>query len=101
MHKSEGHWVSGFLVGQFIGALVATFLISRLLLWLMKRWQGGVARLASAHLVSVLVSCALSAVGHGEGGVLDWSRSGIYVVAQLVWLVVDVFRQSRRPQVSK
>jgi len=82
-------------LAMLVGALVPTFLISRLLLWLTKRWSG-IGRLAFAHLVSGALSCVLSALGHADGSSMNWTFSYIYLAAQLIWFVVDIFRDRRQ-----
>ena len=78
-------------LAQLLGALIPTFLISRLFIWLTKRWSG-IGRLAFVHLASAALSCVLSALGHAYGGQLDWTYSHVYVGAQFVWFVAEVFR---------
>jgi hypothetical protein len=82
-------------VAELLGALIPTFLISRLFLWLTKRWSG-IGRLAFVHLVSGVLACVLSALGNADGGSMNWTSSYIYVGAQLVWFVVDAFRDRRK-----
>lgn len=82
-------------VAMILGALVPTFLVSRLLLWLSKRWSG-IGRLVLVHLVSAAAACVISALGHADGGSLDWSYSALYIIAQLIWFVVDLFRERRK-----
>ena len=83
---------------MILGALVPTFLLSRLFLWLSKRWDN-MGRLILVHAISAGIACVLSAFGHADGGALDWSHSAIYFIAQLLWFGVDLFR--RRRQVSQ
>lgn len=49
---------------MLLGALVPTFLLSRLLLWITKRWNGGVPRLLLVHIIcgALAVSRPLMAV---------------------------------------
>lgn len=82
--------MNAYLIGSLFGALIATFLLSRLFLWLTRRW-GGAARLILVHIASAGLACVLAAFGNADGGVLDWSAGAIYLPAQLVWLVVDLF----------
>ena len=79
----------------FIGALVPTFLISRLFLWLSKRWSGS-GRLALVHAASALVSCTLSAFGHADNDTLNWSHSATYIIAQMVLFFIDMNRKERQ-----
>lgn len=53
-------------IGWIAGALIGTFLLSRLLLWLLKSWaNGGFPKLTAAHALSLL-----------SGGLLNgWTMS--------------------------
>ncbi|TPK96410.1 hypothetical protein FJ934_09710 [Mesorhizobium sp. B2-4-12] len=79
-----------------LGALVPTFLLSRLLLWITKRWNGGVARLLLVHVICGALAIIAAAYGYSNTGAPDWSRGPVYIVAQLIWLVVDFVRDRRR-----
>jgi len=83
-------------VAMLLGALVPTFLLSRLLLWITKRWNGGVPRLLAVHVICGALAVIAAAYGYSHTGTPDWSRSLIYIVAQLVWLIVDFVRGRRR-----
>ncbi|MBA1143189.1 hypothetical protein [Mesorhizobium neociceri] len=89
---------AGYAAALF-GALVPTFLVSRLLLWITKRWNGGLLRLLLVHVISGGLSCTASAYGHSDTGAPNWSYSTVYIVAQLIWLIVDFVRARR--QLSK
>lgn len=80
---------------MLLGALVPTFLLSRLLLWITKRWNGGVPRLLLVHVICGALAVVASAYGYPDSGAPDWSRSLVYIVAQLIWLVVDLVRGRR------
>ncbi|MEZ2329968.1 hypothetical protein AB6802_09605 [Mesorhizobium sp. RCC_202] len=81
---------------MLLGALVPTFLLSRLLLWITKRRNGGVARLLLVHVICAALAVVAAAYGYSHTGAPDWSHSPVYVVAQLVWLIVDFVRGRRR-----
>ncbi|TPI40943.1 hypothetical protein FJW07_06665 [Mesorhizobium sp. B3-1-9] len=83
---------------MLLGALVPTFLLSRLLLWITKRWNGGVPRLLVVHVICGALAVVAAAYGYSHTGAPDWSRSPLYVVAQLIWLIVDFLRGRRRRQ---
>ena len=85
----------------FIAALVPTFLISRLLLWLTKAWRGGYARYAVVNLLSGLIAVVLAAAGFANGGPLRWDAGLIYLAAQAVWLAVDLFAHRGRSAQKK
>ena len=78
--------------GQFIGAALVTFLISRLFLYLTKKWNGGVLRLIIANVASLALCAVLSAFGSANGGELNWVNTPVYAFAQAAWLAFDVFR---------
>lgn len=80
--------------GAIVGAMVPTFLISRIFLWITKRWKS-MWQISLCHIASGLLSCLISALGHADGGPLDWSYSFIYLVAQFLWFVFDVIRFRR------
>lgn len=84
------------LAAMFVGAVVATGLLSRILLVATTWWRtGGTARLVLVNVLSGILACVISAFGHANGGPLDWSYSGIYLLAQAVWLVIDIARRRR------
>jgi hypothetical protein len=75
----------------FVGGLVPTFLISRLLLWALDRYVDGGARLA---LMANSGSLAIA-------GIIVWvtdSLSDFWLdaVAQALWLAIDLFRYRKR-----
>lgn len=82
-----------FNIGQLVGAFIITFLLSRLALYLLRRWDGGTNKLAAAHGGTLAVSWVLSAFGHADGGPPDWSAGIVYAVPVVVWFVVDLVRR--------
>ena len=78
----------------FIGALVPTFLIGRLLLWALGKIGSNKIPLAIAANVSALLVAVLILFA-GDNIRMLW----IYVAAQAVWLALDLFRalRSREP----
>jgi hypothetical protein len=83
-------------IGFFIGALAATLLLSRIILWLLKRWHGGYLRLVAAHTASLAAATLVGAVGMADGGPLAFGPAfRAYVLPQLVWLVIDAWRHHR------
>jgi hypothetical protein len=88
--------MSSYWLGFFVGAFVATFLVSRLLLWLVKSWDGGTRKVIVVHALSLVVCVLLALVGGaGEGG----SSSAIYAMGyaapQLLWMLMDLRNQRR------
>lgn len=79
-----------------IGALVPTFLISRLILWLMRSWQGGVRRLALAHCTSLLLAAFIGGMGLADGGAFAGAEAALsYSLPQAFWFAVDLYRYRR------
>jgi hypothetical protein len=91
------------MVGGFIGALILTFVLSRLLFWVAKKWDGGTRKVFLVHAVS-LTACVLFAIWDTfyMGGLRDIFpiKCVSYAVAQLIWMGVDLFRQRKRDQSS-
>jgi formylglycine-generating enzyme required for sulfatase activity len=86
-----------YLLGQLIGALVPTFLVSRLLLWLLRGWNAGLGRLAFAHILSLLICALIAGMGRADGGAFAPLEAGLaYLLPQGVWFVVDVIRARAR-----
>ncbi len=69
------------------------FAVSRVFLWLLRRWDAGWTRLAVAH--------ALSLAGLWGAAVyaktFDWSAGVAYLLPQLIWFAVDAWRHRRTP----
>lgn len=77
-------------IGLFLGALFPPFLISRLMLWLMKNWDGAALRLIVAHFVSLVVISIVAGYGMANDGPFDGIRAALtYGPLQLVWLIFD------------
>jgi len=82
------------IVGFFVGASISTFLLSRLLLWLMRSWKGGRNRLFTAHFFSLVIASLLAGMGMADGGAFAGVRAlGLYLVPQSIWLLFDLFRE--------
>jgi hypothetical protein len=82
-------------MGFFAGALVGVFLVSRLLLWLMRTWEGGLTRLSIANCFSWILASFFGGMGMGL------RAATIYIVPQSVVMVFDVsvylWRQKNQP----
>lgn len=80
-------------LGQFIGALVPTFLISRLILWILRSWDGGSGRYITAHAISLSMSALVAGMGMADGGAFaPLNAAMIYAIPQGIWLMVDLIR---------
>ena len=78
-----------------VGALVPTLLLSKLLLWLLKSWNGGVLRLIFAHATALLIAMFVAGIAMTDRG--PFAGAG-YIIPQLFWLCADiVLRWVKRP----
>lgn len=84
------------LIGQLIGGLLITLLISRLLLLILKKWNGGLTKFAVVHVVSFAICAVAYAFGSADGGPPNWSAGSFYLLPQLVWFLFDVIRSKRK-----
>jgi uncharacterized membrane protein YkvI len=73
-----------FLAAALIGGLIPTFLLSRLALWLLKRWQGGYPRAVIANISSWIACTVVGGVlmAHNETSALELAQ--VYALPQLV-----------------
>jgi hypothetical protein len=79
-----------------VGALVPTLLLSRLLLWITRTWDGGVSRLLLVHGVSLLICVLLGGLGLADGGAFaPGLATAQYALPQILWLAVDLVRHRR------
>lgn len=86
-----------------IRPFLATFFISRLLLWFVLKWDGGALKIIAAHIVSLIVIGALSFLG-AVGGEKGLDAALLFVAAcslpQLLWMAIDLWRmRSGRPPI--
>lgn len=84
------------VIGQLIGGLAITLLISRLILLVLKKWDGGIKKFAIAHALSVAICITAYAFGSADGGPPNWSAGSFYLLPQLVWFLFDVVRDRRK-----
>jgi hypothetical protein len=89
-------------LGVFVGALIPTFLISRLALWLLRTWDGGTSRLIAVHAASLLLISFIAGIGMADYGAFAGVRAiTTYSLPQAVWLIVDLVRFTHRNPASR
>ena len=74
-------------IAFFIGALMATFLLSRLMLWALGRLNSGAPLAIIANSASLAISGTLLWFGAGSLANL-WA----YIIGQALWLVLDLVK---------
>lgn len=79
-----------FGLGVATGGLIPTGLVSRVLLWVLRRWGEQKPKLFLAHGVSLIVCVLLGTIGFGS-----FARSLWYTLSQAVWLEFDFWRRRR------
>jgi hypothetical protein len=85
------------IIVDFAVALIQTFLIGRLCLWLLKRMEDAAPRILIAHAISFAICLAAATVGHANGGDYHpFDYLFLYLIPQLIWLTLDFVRLSRR-----
>lgn len=81
-------------LGAFVGGLIPTLLISRLLLWLFRSWDGGATRLLVAHATSLILISFIAGMGMANGGAFAGASAVLtYALPQALWLIVDFVRR--------
>lgn len=84
-----------FNMGFFAAAFVPSFLVSRIIFRLTKKWEGKLSRLVATNIASAIICIvAFLAAGLWFAGGSDFLwLFGIlnYAVAQAIWLAVDIY----------
>lgn len=84
-----------FDVGFFAAAFVPTFLVSRIIFRVTKRWEGKLSRLVLTNIASGFI-CIIVFLGAGTyfagGFAFPWLFGIVnYAGAQAIWLAVDIY----------
>ena len=84
-------------IGFLLGALIPTFLVSRLYLRLSKSWDGGATRLLIVHGMSLVTAGLLAGMGMADGGAFVGMQAiTAYAIPQGFWLVFDLIKLRRK-----
>jgi hypothetical protein len=92
-----------YLLGAALGAAVAVFLLSRLLIWVLRKAHvAGRVSILAAHGASLAIAAVAGCVGFPDAGSLQVAvASALYAAATAIFLVADLvtYRRSwwRRP----
>jgi len=85
-------------VAYLVGSLGSTFLVSRAMLWLLRKWDGGKlpfqhGRLYVAHALTSVIIFAAAGFGLADGGPFAGLAAAKYFTPPLLfWLVLDLVR---------
>lgn len=83
-------------IAFLIGALIGTFLVSRLALLALKRMGYSAGRLVVGHAASFAAVTVIAGYGFADGSEPQFLGAGLtYVLPQLFWLAVDLLRWRR------
>jgi hypothetical protein len=80
-----------------VGGLVPTFLISRIFLWVFRRWEMSLRRILVVNVASGLIIFGIA--GFGTAVPIEaFSVSGgaAYFIPRAIWLVMDLIRARRK-----
>lgn len=78
-----------------VGAIAGFYLLTRLLYWITRAWPMTAGKAVTVNGIVLVLALALSAIGTGHGGQLDFSNAWAYVVAAAVVLTIDLTRLRR------
>ena len=81
-----------YLLGAVTGAVIETYLASRLMLWLMRGWNGGYARLLIGNFAALSLTWILAGFGFSHGHGWNPNAGMMYLLPQMIWLVIDSMR---------
>ncbi|MBZ9676158.1 hypothetical protein [Mesorhizobium sp. ES1-1] len=80
-----------YAIGLALGALFSAFVVSRVLLWAMRRWFAWRPIVANSASF-IMIVCISGLVREG----VEWPAMALHLIAQSIWLCYDLWRVSRR-----
>lgn len=88
-----------YLIGQIIGALLLTLLVSRFSWWTVKRWRNSPAKLIYVHGSTLLALTTVRSLGEMDGGPYSWldGISWSVTMAQIGWAIYDFMKGRAEP----
>ncbi|NQY81949.1 MAG: hypothetical protein HRT36_02660 [Alphaproteobacteria bacterium] len=86
----------------FVGALLGTFLITRLFFHITKGWDGGFKRIVFIHMFALTFVTLVSGMGLADGGEFEPIMGfKLYIFPLLFWFVVDICIYLKRKNTSR
>jgi len=83
-------------LGFFLGSLIPTLLVSRILLWATRAWDSETPRLVTCHTGSLLILAFVGCVVADGSGFASFYAAAIFAPAQAIWFLLDLLRRWRQ-----
>jgi hypothetical protein len=84
-------------IALFAGALIPTLLLSRLFLYILKKWEGGWQKIVFANSMSLIVATLIGSIGMSNSGEFAAAKAfEVYILPQLVWLAYDLYKLKKK-----
>ena len=84
------------LATQIFGALVATYFLSRLTLWLLQSWDTrSWLRIGAAHTLSWCGIAIVIGYIKAYAGPFSFTAALVYLGPQIAWATLDIIRRTR------
>lgn len=81
----------------FLGALIPTYLISRLFFFLLKKWDSGWQKVLFANCASLVLASLLGGMGMAnDGAFAPINAFALYLLPQAFWLVFDLYKINKK-----
>jgi len=87
-------------MGQLIGSFIATFLLSRLCLWLVRKFRNDITAIAIAHACAFAIATVLAGFGNADGGSPNFLSEALLCFPSIVvWFLIETV-QFRKKNVA-
>jgi hypothetical protein len=85
-------------LADLVLSILATFAVSRLLLWMTRRWSQSFVRLIAVHCAALILCVAAGIWGFAGSDTLRpvIAFAILFAPGELAWLLVDLFRLALR-----
>lgn len=79
-------------ISYFVGAFVSQFALAALFHLILKRWSGGISKLAMIHTLAGVIGIVVSSWGHADGGALNFWDWPYRTIASAILFGLDILR---------
>ena len=80
----------------FVGALLITYAVSRLLILALPAFRTSVARICLIHAISWVSIAVVVGFLKAFGSTFYWQSSLVYLIPQAIWLAFDLYQRRNR-----